>query len=316
MNVACIGEMMVDIIVRTVDEVPFDNGSAQVEEIAVKSGGDANNNAIVLSKLGNRVKYIGLVGNDVLADVAIQAAKQQGVDMSEVAFSPNLQQPKSLILVDSNKNRRFLQYTGTSDRFCLEDINLDILEWADLVQIGGTYHLPAFDGEGAAEFLKLARSRGVITSMDVTSCRDGHWEVIEPCYPYLDYFLPSEDQARKISNQTDPAKIADYFLERGVKNVAVKLGSRGSFCSNGKTSFYCGCYQVPIVETTGAGDAFVAGFLTGVGKEMSLEDCVRLGTACSAFVIQSIGSTEGMKNYTAVRQFMEQAGELEVTYVS
>ena len=257
-----------------------------------------------------------MVGNDVLADVAIQAAKQQGVDMSEVAFSPDLQQPRSLILVDGNKNRRFLQYTGTSDRFCLEDINLDILDWADLVQIGGTIHLPAFDGKGATEFLKMARARGVITSMDVTSCRDGHWEVIEPCFPYLDYFLPSEEQAKKISRQTDPEKIADYFLKRGVKNVAVKLGSRGSYCSNGTTSFYCSCYQVPVVETTGAGDAFVSGFLTGVGKEMSLEDCVRLGTACSAFVIQSIGSTEGMKNYKAVRQFMEQAEELEVTYVS
>ncbi len=314
MNVVCLGEIMVDIIARAVDEVAFDNGTSRVEEIAVRNGGDANNNAIDLSRLGNHVRFIGLVGCDPLSDLVVQTMKRNGVDMSQVAFSPDLNLARSLILVNSAGDRHFLQYTGTSDRFCLNDINMDVLDWADLVQIGGVYHLPSFDGAGSAEFLKKARERGVITSMDVTSCRDGRWEVIEPCFPYLDYFLPSIEQAREIAGQTDPEKIADYFLERGVGNVAVKLGEKGSYFSNGSVSFYCDCYRVPVAETTGAGDAFVAGFLTGVGKRMRPEDCVRLGTACSAFVIQSVGATDGLKDFDTVRQFMEEAGELKITY--
>ena len=315
MKIACIGEMMVDIIVRTVDNVPFDNGTDRVEDISVKSGGDATNTAIVLSKLGNQVKYIGLVGRDIFADVAIQAVRQQGVDMSDIVFSPDLQQPKSLILVNSSKDRHFLEYTGTSDHFCIDHINMSVLDWADIVQIGGTYHLPAFDGEGAAEFLRMAREKNVLTSMDVTSCHDGHLHVIDPCLPFLDYFLPSEIHAKEISGYSNPEDMAAYFLDRGVKNVVIKLGSKGSFCSNGSTSFYCGCYDVPVVETTGAGDAYVAGFLTGAGNGRPLEECAILGSACSAFVIQSFGSTEGMKDYNTVCRFMEEARSPEVTYV-
>ncbi|MBO7711413.1 MAG: carbohydrate kinase family protein [Lachnospiraceae bacterium] len=315
MNVVCMGEMMVDIIVRTVNEVSFDNGTSRVEEISVKNGGDATNNAIDLSKLGNHVRFIALAGCDALSDLAVRTMEQYGVDMSEVAYSPDLNLARSLILVNGAGDRHFLQYTGTSDRFCLGDINMDVLDWADLVQIGGTYHLPSFDGVGAAELLKKAKERGVITSMDVTSCRDGRWEVIETCFPFLDYFLPSVEQAREIAGQADPEKIADYFLKRGVKNVVVKLGEKGSYFSDGTTSFYCDCYRVPVAETTGAGDAFVAGFLTGVGKHMKPEDCVRLGTACSAFVIQSVGATDGLKDYDTVRRFMEEAGELKVTFI-
>ena len=86
--------------------------------------------------------------------------------------------------------------------------------------------------------LKAAKERGVITSMDVTSDRSGRWKgILDPCWPYLDYFLPSIEQASQIAGTEDPRAIADFFLDRGVKNVAVKLGSRGSYFKNRQTAF-------------------------------------------------------------------------------
>lgn len=316
MRVLCVGEMMVDILAHPVGSVSFDNDANQVEAITVKSGGDANNNAIALSKLGNEVYYVGRVGCDVLADYALDIARQAGVCVDYVKRSPKTEQTKSLILINEKGDRKLLQYTGTSVEFCLEDVDLSLLDRVDVLQIGGTFHLPRFDGEEAAQLLHLAQKKGVITSMDVTKDPSGRWdEIIRPCYPHLDYFLPSIEQASCIAGSEDEQQIADYFLSQGVGTVAVKMGSRGCYCKSRHQAFYCGCYQVPVVETTGAGDAFVAGFLTALGRGRSLEDCIRFATATSAHAVQAIGATAGIPDYATVERFMELRPSLPLYYV-
>ena len=315
MKVLCVGELMVDIIVHPVEKVSFDNDAEQVEAITVKSGGDANNNAIDLVKLGNQVYYVGRVGNDVLADYVLGIAKKQGVNVDYVRRSPSAEQPKSLILINSERNRTFLQYPGSSAEFCFEDIDLSLLDQVDALQIGGTFHLPSFDGVGAAKLLRLAQEKGVITSMDVTKDPTGRWnEIIAPCYPYLDYFLPSIEQAECIAKTSDEREIADFLLARGVKTVVIKMGSRGCYYKSGDQAFYCDCYRVPVAETTGTGDAFVAGFLTAVSKGLSPEDCVRLATATSAHAVQAFGATEGVPDYETVQAFIDARPPLTFSY--
>ena len=152
--------------------------------------------------------------------------------------------------------------------------------------------------------------------MDVTKDRTGRWDaIIRPCYRYLDYFLPSIEQASCIAGTDDERRIADYFLEQGVGTVAIKLGTRGCYCKDGKRAFYCGCYQVPVAETTGAGDAFVAGFLTALGRGKELEDCVRFATATSAHAVQAFGATAGVPDYATVEQFIQSRDALPIRYV-
>lgn len=314
MKVLCAGEMLVDIIVRPVERVAFQNDTCQVEDIRITSGGDANNNAVNLAKLGHQVTYLGRTGCDEMGEYVVKLASAAGVDMSHAVRSRTAAQTRSLILVDAKGDRTFFQYPGTSAEFCLEDCDLSLLEGADLLQIGGAFHLPRFDGGGCAELLRAAREKGVVTSMDVTSDRTGRWKgILDPCYPYLDYFLPSIEQASMIAGTEDPRTIAEFFLDRGVKNVAVKLGSRGSYFRNTETAFYAGTYSgLQIAETTGAGDAFCAGFLTGVGEGLSPEGCITLGTACSAFAIQAVGATAGMRDLDTVRGFIRSKPPLDI----
>jgi len=152
----------------------------------------------------------------------------------------------------------------------------------------------------------------VITSMDVTSDRSGRWTgILDPCYAYLDYFLPSIEQAAPISGRQEPRDIADFFLKQGVKNVAIKLGSRGSYFKNKNEAFYAGTYVgLHVVETTGAGDAFCSGFLTGVGEGKEPRDCAALATACSSLVIQAAGATAGMKRREDVEKFIRSQPKL------
>lgn len=314
MNIVCVGEMLVDIIAHPVKAVPFQNDTYPIDEICISTGGDAINTAINLAKLGHDVTYLGRVGNDPLGLMMVQQARERKVNMEYVAYSSTQAQTKSLILVKPDGQRTFLQYAGTSAEFCFEDCNLALLSQADILQIGGTFHLPKFDGHGAAKLLALAQEKGVITSMDVTSDHSGRWnEILWPVYPHLDYFLPSIEQASMIANTEQPEEIADFFLNRGVKNVAIKLGQKGSFFKNSQTAFYAGIYRhIPVMETTGAGDAFCAGFLCGIAQSLPPEKCVNLATACASFAISSIGATAGMGELAEVQAFIENHPPLHI----
>lgn len=315
MDILCVGEMLADVLVHPVQNIHFNNDCTVVNEITIKPGGDSFNNSIDLAKLGNNVCYIGRIGSDAVGEYLLKQGQEAGIDMDHIVRSPN-PHAKMNILIHNNGNRSFLYYPGTSAEFCVDDIDFSVLDDCRIVTVGGTFHLTKFDGSGTKALFQEAKKRNVITAMDVTKDFSGRWnQIIECCYPYLDYFLPSIEQAEQIAGTPDEQKIAGFLLERGVKNVAIKLGSRGCYFQNQKYAFYCGCYQVPVVETTGAGDAFVSGFLTGVLKGYSPERCVRLGTACSAQVIQEVGANAGIKDLSAIQTFICEQPPLKISYV-
>ena len=315
MDFLCVGEMLADIIVHPVKDILFESECSIVDEIAIYGGGDAFNNAVNLSRLGNEVSYIGRVGKDVIGEYLVRKGQEEGIGMDDVAYSDTALHTKMTILLSESGKRSFLYYPGTSAEFCYEDVDLSLLNDCKVLQIGGTFHLPKFDGEGAAKLLKAAQEKGVITSMDVTKDFSGRWnEIIEPCYPYLDYFLPSIEQAELIAGTSNVKEVAQFFIDRGVKQVVVKVGKDGTYCKTTEKSFWCNSYEVPVAETTGAGDAFVAGFLTGVIKGFIIEDCVELGTATAAFAVQAIGATAGMRDYETIQKFIDSAERLVRQY--
>jgi sugar/nucleoside kinase (ribokinase family) len=315
MDVLCLGEMLADIISYPAPEVTYNNGCSIINSITVQPGGDAFNNAMDLTTLGHSVAYVGRIGNDAIGSYLLEAGINAGINMEHVVVSKN-PHGKMDILVNQNGDRAFLYYPGTSAEFCFEDIDLELLKQVKIVQIGSTFHLPKFDGEGTSLLLKCAKEYGCLTTMDVTTDFSGRWnEVIEPAYPNLDYFFPSIEQAEKIAGTSDPHLISQFLLKRGVKHVCIKLGSKGCYYEDPTIRFFCSCYQVRVVETTGAGDAFVSGFISSLLHGRGAEDCVRFATACSAFAIQSIGATAGLRDYGSVQNFISESQPLIISYI-
>ncbi len=307
MDILCVGDMLADLIIREVDDIVFNNTATQIDETSLKAGGDALNNSIDMCRLGNQVALVGKLGCDIFGDYLYEECRKNGVDMSHCGRSTTAPHAKSTILMHKNGERKFFYYAGSNAEFTIDDIDLSLLDQCKILQVGGTFHFPNFDGEkGCLTLLKAAKEKGVITSMDVNTDFTGRWnETICCCYPYLDYFMPSLEQAVLITQKNDVREMADFFLERGVKTAVIKMGSKGCYAKNNQgEAFFCGCYSVPVVETTGAGDAFVSGFLTSVLHGKSLKDCVIFGTACSAQVIQAVGANAGMKDYATVEKFI------------
>ncbi|MHA5220428.1 carbohydrate kinase family protein [Dysosmobacter sp. Phy] len=315
-KILCVGEMMADLVAYPIGQVLLESDYHPMDSFWVKTGGDAHNNAVDMARLGNDVIYIGRIGNDLFAQNCLNSLRQAGVNTDYVIFSQTAEQAKSLILMGEGGTRTFYQNFGSSAELCFEDIDLNVLDEVSLLQIGGTFHMERFDGDGAVRLLREAKSRGITTSLDVTMDRTGRWNsLLEPYYPYLDYFMPSIEQAVEITKETDFSRMADFLLDRGVKNVIIKAGSDGAYFKNRDESLSCGCYKVPVVDTTGAGDAFVSGFLSARERGFSPEQCMEFATACSAQVIQQVGAAAGLKSFQQVLDFIAQAPKLTIQRV-
>ncbi len=310
MDVLCIGQLAADILVRPVDAVSFGVDTMRVDGIDIRNGGDALNVALGLRKLGAEVGFVGLVGTDQLGDYLTKVIAEAGIDGRGLRRTRDARTCSCLVLINSRADRTFFYYGGANDLFSLEDVDLALLEETAIVHVGGTYLLPRFDGDGAARLFSEARGRGKLTSMDVTWDTTGRWmSVIEPCLPHLDFFLPSIAEAEKIAGARDPQDIAARLQARGVGTAVIKLGDKGCYVKHGQEKgFSVSAFPTEVVDTTGAGDSFVAGFLTGVLRKWDMGECAAFACAVAAMNIRAVGATAGIPTFDEVRRFMRGKG--------
>ena len=307
MSILSIGQIVFDILAYPISENLFSTDTLVMDSIEYSNGGDALNVAMICKKLSNSVDFIGRVGNDHFGSFLIEKMKQQGLSTNGVVLDQQTPTSSVLVLIQKNGLRNFLYYGGANNNFSLDDIDWEIVNLSDIVYIGGTFLLPQFDGVGAAQLLSNSKSLGKTTCMDVTYDPSGRWlDIIRPCLPFLDYFLPSINEARAITGKDDVREMAEFLMSYGVKNIIIKMGSEGVYVRNITHACQIPPYDVPVVDTTGAGDSFVAGFITGINQGLGLLKSVDLGQAVSAKCIQEIGSTTGDISLNSIEQFLKE----------
>jgi sugar/nucleoside kinase (ribokinase family) len=154
------------------------------------------------------------------------------------------------------------------------------------------------------------KALGKTTVLDTAWDDTGRWmELLAPCLPYVDYFLPSVEEAEKFSGETDPEKMADVFFSRGVSHVVIKLGKKGCYFRESKDAegVFVPAYPVEnAADTTGAGDSFCAGFLFGLSRGMSMLESCKTGNAVGAHCVQTVGATTGIPPYETIQKFMKE----------
>ena len=307
-RVLCVGQLAADILVRPVDRLDFASDTRRVEPIRLSSGGDCLNAAIGLRRLGLGVDFAGLVGQDQWGDFLASVIDREGIDRRGLKRTSQAGTCTVLVAINSQGERTFFYHGGANDLFELSHVDPALVAEAAAVHVGGTYLLPRFDGEGAAELFRGARARGKLTSMDVTWDVEGRWlSTITPCLPHLAWFLPSRKEAEKITGCGEAADMAAFLHDRGVANVVIKLGERGCYVlPEGEAGFVVPAFPAKVVDTTGAGDSFVAGFLAGLLRGWEPERCARLACAAAALNIQGVGATAGMPTYAEANEFMEE----------
>jgi sugar/nucleoside kinase (ribokinase family) len=215
--------------------------------------------------------------------------------------------PLSVVLVDSGGERSFLHCLGANSEFTDKDVDFGIIEKSKIVFIAGTMLMPSFDGEPCARVLKKAKEMGKYTALDTAWDSKGRWmKVLEPCMKYIDLFMPSYEEAVQLSSKEDAEDIADVFLSMGVKTAVIKLGKDGCFIKDsGGEKYKIPTYtDIKPVDTTGAGDSFAAGFLTGITEGWSLYECGKFANAVGTHCIMAVGASTGIKSMEEIKAFM------------
>jgi sugar/nucleoside kinase (ribokinase family) len=306
-EVTCLGIIVADAIAKTVDNLPQKGKLDLIDQLELHLGGCASNAAVDLEKIGVKTSVIGKVGDDGFGSFAINEMRRNGVNVDGIKIDRTSRTSASVVLIHSNGERSFLHHLGANAEFLAEDIDFSIILNSKILFIAGALLMPKFDGSPTTEILKKAQQAGIITVMDTAWDSTGKWmQLIKPCLPYLDYFIPSLEEAEMISGKKEPEEIADEFLETGVKTTVIKLGSNGCFIKNniGEKYLLDAFKGIKVVDTTGAGDSFAAGFITGLSKGWDLQLCGKFANAVGAHCVMEVGATSGIKNLNTVLDFI------------
>jgi sugar/nucleoside kinase (ribokinase family) len=306
-TVVTLGAHVLDILGRYVTHIPEGQGSVLLDEIRLAPAGSAAGTAVGLAKLGLAVATAGAVGNDALGDVLIRALNGYGVNTAHVVRKPGVQTSASILPIRPNGDRPALHAIGANAVYSIDDVPWALIESAAHLHLGGNDSMRGLGRDGAAQILRLARDGGATTSMDILS--EGSPKllaILKPCLPLVDWFMPNADQACKLTDSRTPEEAASRLLDLGVGGVVLTMGGEGSLLATVRERVHLGAHEIAIVDTSGCGDAYCAGFIRALRLGWPPPECMKLGNAAAALVAQALGSDAGIRDLDDTIRFMRE----------
>ncbi|MEP2030164.1 MAG: sugar kinase [Paracoccaceae bacterium] len=303
-DVSVVGLYILDILGRPVIAIPDGGNVDFIDEIRLTVAGTAGGTVIDLAKLGLSCQAVGAVGSDEKADFVINRMQQFDIDCRHMTRLDGVETSATILNVRPNGERPALHCRGASDHFEVTDDMLTGVLNCRFFHLGGTGLLAKIDGEPSAILLKAAQESGCVTTWDLVGAGPDTWQFVEPLLPHIDYFIPSIEEAEILSGVKGIEENIQFFQSRGVKCPVLTLGSEGSMIAMGDERIHVGVYDIDVVDTTGCGDAFTAGFIAGLADGRSLEECAHLGTASASLVASGLGSDAGIVDRAQVEAEM------------
>ena len=304
-----VGEINPDLILRGDDLAPaFGQAEKLVDDADLEIGSSAAIMACGAARLGLRTAFVGVVGDDPFGRFMLGAMARRGVDVGACRVDPALRTGVSVIL-SRPSDRAILTFPGAIPALRASDVPDALLEASAHLHLGSYFLLDALRPDTPALF-ERARARGLSTSLDTNFDPSGAWDGgLEQLLPWVDVLLPNETEALKLSGLPDlPAALA--ALADRVGTVAVKRGADGGEARRGPEAARRGALAVEVVDTTGAGDSFDAGFLYGWTRGWRLEACLTLATACGSLSTRAAGGTTAQVTLQDARRALPEGWDL------
>ena len=298
MDVLSLGIYVVDVLGRPIDQFPEKGKLALFDELEIHTGGCANNTAIALTRLGIPTGAMGKVGTDAFGDLILQGLVANGVNTAGMQQDPSSSTSFTFVAVASDGERTFYHYIGANGELCEADLDWEIIKRAKILHIAGALVLPRLDGAPMANVLQKAKTLKITTSLDTAYDATGKWmETLEPCLPYVDMFMPSIVEAQQLTGLSEYREITQFLRSTyGIHTIVIKMGENGSYASTPEAEYLAPAYPVDTVDATGAGDAYVAGFLAGTLMGWDLKATAELASATGAACVTAMGTTAGIQN--------------------
>jgi sugar/nucleoside kinase (ribokinase family) len=309
MKVVTLGVHVVDVLVRPVERIPEGQGGTLVEQIRISPAGPAGGTAVTLAKLGASVRTAGAIGADELGDVLRELLYRHGVDCSLLVRREGVQTSASVLPIRPDGSRPAFHVIGANATYSSADAPWDEIAGADYLHLGAP---ELMGGEEAARILSFARDRGVVTSADLLAPGEQAAAILDwiaPAFEHLDYLLPNEEQVLALTGASDLTGGCHALLARGVGCVAATRGADGALVVARDWETRVRAFEVDVVDTTGCGDAFSAGFLRGLSLGRAPGEAARLGCAAAALVAEGLGSDHGEFDLAAADALINHANK-------
>ena len=310
MKALCVGMMVCDTLISPVPENILELDSVRIDKPRICCGGDALNVAMGLARLGCPVSIIGRIGRDANGSFILKECQRNHVDSSRVIFDQECGTAASYALIDTKGERHFLTEKSVFYRISGADVSDAAINDADAVYIGSAMALQKMDEGGIRDVFTRAHRMGKLTLMDAAvNMEDAEkdWmDLLAPAFQETDIFFPSMGEAVKLTGETEPEKIADCFRKFPMRLFGIKLGGDGCFATDFKETHYIRSPSgMPVVDTTGAGDSFMAGLTCALLKGWDTFEAVRFASCVATKNVGAVGGAAGIPRYDEAVQFYE-----------
>ena len=309
MAIECLsmGILFADVGCAPVERVPDAGELVGTERMFLSLGGCASNAALDLAKVGVDVGVAGCVGDDPFGKFIVEALSVDRVDTGGIHKIDEMGSACSMVINVKGQDRRFISTPAANTRLTVDHVSPDWISQAKVLYVGGYYMMPGLETDEMVQLFRKARAGGTKTILDVVVYGEGsYWDRIAPLLPETDVFMPNDDEAALITGLKDPVEQAEHFQRAGAKSVVITCGSEGSVLLSEKARLRAGVYPTEFVGGTGSGDAFDAGFITGLLAGEDPAGCLRWGSALGASCVRSVTATEAVFTRPEAEAFMKE----------
>jgi sugar/nucleoside kinase (ribokinase family) len=306
-KVVCLGVHLLDVLVKHPGAPNLGPGWQLLDDLRITAAGTAAGPAVDLAKLGAEPISMGVIGDDYEGGLMVDLMAGFGCDMSRLVRDPGAPTHVSLLFIGADGERDPIMIRPTGARsLTLADVDMDAIAAADVLHVGGADQLGDFADGPLLEVIRHARANDVVVTVDVLAmCDTAMRDRLAPALAESHFFFPNEGQVAEMTGVEDPAegvtKLRDLV---GVETVIGTLGAEGSIILGPAGESHVPAFEIDLVDTTGCGDAYVAGFIVATANGWDPEAAGYLGAAASAQVATGLGSDSGIVDLQSTLEFM------------
>jgi len=301
-KILVIGELNADIVVTGLRSEPEMGAEILAEDCELTLGSASAIFAAGMAKLGHEVTFVSQVGRDYFGEFCITALKQLGLSIKHVARNAN-EKTGVTIAFSGTQDRALVTYSGAVATLGSAHVNEALIKQHDHLHLTSYYLQDALRSSFPAIF-RRAKTMGLTTSLDPNSDPNDKWNSdIDAVLNYTDVLLVNEREAMKLTRSTTP-KAALKTLGTTVDCAVIKRGRSGAIATHNGEIFSDAGFKVRVVDTTGAGDSFDAGFVSAYLARAPIAECLRVGNACGALSATGVGGTAGQPTQPQLQKFL------------
>ena len=283
-----IGASCIDLLIKNIDkESLFTSKKSKVESITTFFGGDALNESVVLNRFNDDVRLVTVIGNDYNGKQIIEFLDKKNIRYNSNIIKENIETYTSLVFIDDDGQRYFAgTENGSVKLLDIDDIVVD--EDCEYVSYASLFISRLMNKDKYETLFKSLKERNKTLFVDCSSPKNNEKYYDLTYLRHVDYFLLNEDEARALTDSDDLFEAEKLLYSTGVKNVIIKYGSKGCIY---KSELYKSYPIDKVIDTTGAGDSFVAGFIHGMSNNMSVDESLDIALKCGRDACEYVGAT-------------------------